>query len=79
MPAQVLKEPIALAGFGDGKHLVRWWRNDRLAALPEVLRMPVSQVGIVSLDAESFKRPYILRERLRAAEPGVEIVDLVDW
>ena len=41
MPAQVLKERVPLAGFGDDKHLVHWWRNDSLAALPEVLRMAV--------------------------------------
>src|SRR5271167_262533 len=78
MPAQVLKEGFTLTGFRDGKHLVRRWRDHPLAALPEVLRMAVGQVGIVPFDAERLKRPHILRERLRATEPCVEIVDLLD-
>jgi len=40
--------------------------------------MAVGQVGIVPFDAEGLKRPQILRERLGAAEPRVEIVDLLD-
>ena len=49
-----------------------------MAALPEVLRMAVGQVGIVPFDAERLKRPHILWERLRAAEPGVDGIDLLD-
>jgi hypothetical protein len=36
------------------------------------------QIGIVPFDAERLKRPHILRERPRATEPGVEVVDLLD-
>ena len=39
-----------------------------MAALPEVFRMPVGQVGIVPFDAERLKRSHILRERPRATE-----------
>ncbi len=49
-----------------------------MAALPELLRMAVSQVRIVPFDAEHLKRPHILRERPRATEPGVEAVDFFD-
>jgi hypothetical protein len=48
-----------------------------VAALPEVFRM-AGQIGIVPFDAERLKRPHILRERPRATEPGVEVVDLLD-
>jgi hypothetical protein len=78
VPAQVLKERLALTGFSDAKHLVQGWGDDPVAALPEVLRMAVGQVGIVPFDAEPLKRQHILRERLRATEPGVEVVDLLD-
>ncbi len=67
-----------MTGFSDGKHLVHGWGGDPVAALPEVLRMALGQVGIVPFDAERLKRPHILRERPRAAKPGVEIVDLLD-
>src|ERR1039457_2875198 len=40
--------------------------------------MTVGQGGIVPFDAERLKRPHILRERLRATEPGVEVVDLLE-
>src|SRR5271167_869535 len=56
MPAQVLKEGFTLTGFRDGKHLVHRWRDDPVAALPEVLRMAVGQVGIVPFDAERQTR-----------------------
>ena len=56
MPVQVLKEHLSLTSLRDGKHLVRRWRDDPLAILPEVLRMPVGQVGIVPFDAERLKR-----------------------
>jgi hypothetical protein len=46
-------------------------------AAAEVLRMAVGQVGIVPFDAEGL-RSQILRERLGATEPRVEIVDLLD-
>ena len=49
-----------------------------MAALPELLRMAVGQAGIVPFDAERLKRQNILRERLRATEPGMEVVDLLD-
>ena len=49
-----------------------------MAALPEVFRMAIGQVGIVPFDAERIKRPHILRERPGATEPGVEVVDLLD-
>lgn len=49
-----------------------------MAALPEVLRMAVGQVGIVPFDAEGLKRLHILRERPRGAEPGVKVLDLLD-
>jgi len=49
-----------------------------VAALPEVLRMAVGHVGIAPFDAEPPKRRHILRERPRATEPGVEVVDLLD-
>jgi hypothetical protein len=49
-----------------------------VAVRPEVLRMAVDQVGIVPFDAERLKRPHIFRERLRATEPGVEVLDLLD-
>jgi hypothetical protein len=74
--AQVLKERLALTGFRDGKHLMHRWRDDPEVALPEVLRMAVSQVGIVPFHAQRLKRPHILPERLRTAEPRVELVDL---
>ncbi len=48
-----------------------------MAALPEVFRMAVGQVGIVPFDAERLKRPHILRERLRATEPDVDVIDLL--
>lgn len=70
VPAQVLKERLALTGFRDGKQLVHRWRDDPVAALPEVLRMAVGQVGIVPFDPERLKRPHILRgasSRCRAA------------
>jgi hypothetical protein len=57
---------------------VHRWEADPVAALPEVFRMPVGQVGIVPFDAERLKRPHILRERPRATEPGVEVVDFLD-
>ena len=47
MLAQVLKQRLALTGFSDGKHLVHRWGVDPVAALPEVLRMAVGQVGLV--------------------------------
>ena len=78
MPAQVLKDRLALSGFSDAKHLVHRWGDDPVAALPEVLRMAVGQVGIVPFDAERLKRPHIFRERLRATEPGMEFADLLD-
>jgi len=78
VPAQVLQERLALTGFSDGKHLVHRWGGDPVAALPEVLRMAVGQVGLVPFDTERLKRPQILRERPRAAESGVEVVDLLD-
>ena len=78
MPAQVLKERLALTGFSDRKRLVHRWGGDAVAALPEVFRMTVGQLGIVPFDAERLKRPHILRERPRATEPGGEIVDLLD-
>ena len=58
----MLKERLALTGLSDGKHLVHQWRDDAVAALPEVLRMAVGQVGIVPFDAERIKRPDILPE-----------------
>jgi len=78
VPAQVLKERLALTGFSDGKHLVNRWGDDPVAALPEVVRMAVGHVGIVPFNAERLKRPHLLRERPRATEPGVEVVDLLD-
>jgi hypothetical protein len=48
-----------------------------VAALPEVFRM-AGQIGIVPFDAERLKRPHILRKSPRAAEPGVEVVDVLD-
>jgi hypothetical protein len=41
VPTQVLKKRLALPGFSDGKHLVRVWGDDAVAALPEILRMAV--------------------------------------
>lgn len=67
-----------LAGVRDGKEFVHRWGDDAVAALPEVFRVAVSQIGIVPFDAERFKRPHIFRERLGATEPGVEVVDLRD-
>jgi hypothetical protein len=78
VPAQVLEERFALTGLSDGKHLVRRWGDDPVAAMREVLRMTVGQVGIVPFDAYRLKRPHIFRECLRATEPGVEVVDLLD-
>jgi len=78
VPAQVLKERFALAGFSNGKRLVHGWGGDAVAAMTEVLRMAVGQIGIVPFDADRLKRPHILRQRLRATEPGVEVVDLFD-
>ena len=49
-----------------------------MAALAEVFRMAVGQVGIVPFDPKRLKRPHILRERPRTTEPGVEVVDLLD-
>ena len=40
--------------------------------------MAVGHVGIVPFDAEPLKRQHILRERPRATEPGVEVVDSLD-
>jgi len=40
--------------------------------------MAVGQVGIVPFDAESLKRLYMFWEGVRATEPRVEIVDLLD-
>ena len=74
----MLKERLALTGLSDGKHLVHRWGDDPVAALPEVLRMTVGKVGIVAFDADRLKRPHILRECVRATEPGVEVVDLLD-
>ena len=34
--------------------------------------------GIVRFDAQRLRRPRILRQRLRATEPGVRVVDLLD-
>jgi hypothetical protein len=78
VPAQVLKKRLALTGFRDGKHFVHRWRDDTLAALPEILGMAVGQVGIGPFDAERLKRQHILRERLRASELRVDVVDLLD-
>jgi len=78
VPVQVLEERFAVTGFSDGKHLVHRWGDDTVAALPEVLRMAVGQVGIVPFDAERLKRPHIFRERPRTSEPGMEVVDLLD-
>jgi len=75
---QVLKKSLALAGLGDSKHLVRRWRDNRVTALPEVLRMSVGQVGIVPFDPERVETPHILRERACTTEPGVEVIDLLD-
>jgi hypothetical protein len=44
-----------LTGSRDGKHLMHGWGDDPVAALPEVLRMAVGQVGIVPFDAERLK------------------------
>jgi len=78
VPAQVLEEGFALTGFSDGKRLVHRRGDDPVAALPEVLRMAVGQVGIVPFEAERLQRSHILRDRPRASEPGVEGVDLGD-
>jgi hypothetical protein len=58
---------------------VHRWGDDAVAALPEILGMAIGQIGIVPLDAERLKRQHILRERLRATKPGVEIVDFARW
>ena len=60
------------------EHLVRWWEDDSVATLPEILRMAVGQIGVVPLDAERLKRPHVLRERPRATEVGVDVVDVLD-
>jgi|GEM_PF-6961504 len=48
------------------------------AALSEVLRMAVGQVGVGAFHAERFKRRHKLRKRLRATEPVVDVVDPLD-
>ncbi len=57
VPAQVLKECIALTGCSDGKHLVLRWGDDSAAALPEVFRMTVGQVG------EANPKPHAASKR----------------
>ena len=49
-----------------------------MAALPEVFRMVVGQVGIVAFDADRLERQHILSERPRATEPVVDVIDLLD-
>jgi len=78
MPAQVLKERLALPGFSDKQQLVHGWGDDPVTALPEILRMAVGQVGIVSLDAHALKRQHVFPERPCATEPVVDVVDLLD-
>ena len=67
-----------MTGCSDGKHLVHRRGDYRVAALPEVLRMAVGQVGIVPFNAERLESPNILCERLRATEPVVDVIDLLD-
>lgn len=52
--------------------------DEPMDALPEIFRMALSQRGIGRVDAERRKRPHLRRVRPRAAEPGMELVDLPD-
>jgi hypothetical protein len=79
VPTQVLKERIALPVLATGSTSCTGGGDDAVAALPEILGMAIGQIGIVPLDAERLKRQHILRERLRATKPGVEIVDFARW
>ena len=78
MPSQVPKECVALTGCSDRKNLVHRWRDNGLAASSEVLRMAVGQVRIVPFDTERIESPNIFCKRLRATEPVVNGIDLLD-
>ncbi len=73
----MLEEISSVACFSDKERLVYCWRLDCVTVLSEILRMPIGQIGFISLNTERMQRLDILKKCFCLAEAIMYVVDLL--